>query len=148
MKKYRRARAAAIVAGIFAVLTLATGFPLATLLHQRAEIAGAVRELEHVRSHNAALGREVKSLSRRATIVGLAQSDYGLEFKGERAVVILPSRNARTAEGTTLTPTKLPASDFVPTAATTWEASAPSGSGRSGFWGRVLRHLEFWRGVF
>ncbi len=147
MKKYRRARAAAIVAGIFAVLTVATGFPLATLLHQRTEIAGAVRELERVNAHNAALAREVKSLSTRSTIVGIARLDYGLVQKGERAVVILPGKNERSAQAPSLTPTRLPASDFVPTAATTWETPSASGSAGSGFWERVLHHLEFWRGV-
>lgn len=137
-----------IVAVIFAVLTVATGFPLATLVHQRAEIAGAVRELAHVRAENTALAEKVKSLSTRATIVEIAREDYGLVAGGERAIVVLPGRDGPVSSAS-LAPHKLPASDFVPTAAATWEASSPPvASHEAGFWGRVLRHLEFWRGLF
>ncbi len=148
MKAYRRARAAIIVAAIFAVLTVATGFPLTTLLRQRTELAGAVRELTHVRAHDSALQREVESLSTRSTIVQIAREDYGLVRAGERAIVVLPSKDAGMGSAS-LRPTKLPTSDFVPTAATTWEASSsPAASKGPGFFDRVLRHLEFWRGLF
>jgi cell division protein FtsB len=149
MKSYRRARAALVVAAIFSVLTVATGFPLATLLRQRGEIAGAVRELDKVRAHDAALQREVKSLSTRATIVAIAREDYGLVRAGERAVVILPGKNGPRSAATELTPDKLPASDFVPSAATTWEVSSSATASQSpSFWTRVFHHLEFWRGLF
>jgi cell division protein FtsB len=147
MKAYRRARTALIVAASFALLTVATGFPLATLLRQRGEIAGAVRELQSVRAHNTALQKEVKSLSTRSTIVAIARQDYGLVRAGERAVVILPGKNGTSSAATELTPDKLPASDFVPSAATTWEVSSSAARGTS-FWSRVFSHLEFWRGLF
>jgi cell division protein FtsB len=146
--QHRRARAALIVAAIFAVLTVATGFPLATLLRQRSEIAGAVRALQHVRADNSQLAREVKSLSTEATITEIARDDYGLVRAGERAIVVLPGKDGPKSS-VSLAPQKLPASDFVPSAATTWEVSAQHPAARGeGFWRRVLLHLEFWRGLF
>jgi cell division protein FtsB len=148
MKAQRRARAALIVAAIFAVLTVATGFPLATLLRQRADVSGAVRELAHLRAHNFQLAREVQSLSTRRTITQIARQDYGLVYVGERAIVVLPGTHGPSSTNR-LAPQKLPPSDFVPSAATTWEASAPAtGAHGESFWGRVARHLEFWRGLF
>lgn len=148
MIAYRRARAAVFVAAVFALLTVATSFPLATLLRQRSEVAGAVRELQNVRTHNAALQRQVSSLSQRSVIVEIAREDYGLVRQGEHAIVVLPGKNGPSGEAGSLNANKLPASDFVPSAATTYEvSSSPSGRGAS-FWGRVARHLEFWRGIF
>jgi cell division protein FtsB len=146
MTAYRRARAALIVAGILAALTVVTSFPLATLLRQRAELAGAVRELSHVRAHDSQLEKEVQSLSTRSTIVEIAREDYGLVREGERAIVVLPGKHEGTSSG--LTPKKLPASDFVPSASTTWEASSSGRSEGPSFFERVLHHLEFWRGLF
>lgn len=148
MKTYRRARAAAIAAAIFALLTFATGFPLATLLRQRGEIAGAAKELQRVEARNSLLQRQVHSLSTKQTLIGIARRDYGLVFEGERAIVILPGKNGPSSAAGELTPDQLPASDFVPSAATTWEVSGAAPAHGAGFWSRVAHHLEFWRGLF
>lgn len=149
MTSYRRARAALVVAVVFAAVMIGTGFPLGTLFHQRSELAAAASQLARVKRNNATLQAEISSLSTRATIVAIAREEYGLVRPGQQAIVVLPTPGDPAVGAGSLVDRPLPAADLVPTSPTALASPLTAkDASAGGFWSRVWGRLEFWRGAF
>jgi hypothetical protein len=144
-----RARIALLVALMAGIVITATEFPLGQLLRGRAAVAGAGHQLSHLQAQNRALAAEVGSLHQSGTVARIAHQDYGLIAKGERSVVVLPSRGAAAGPGSDpLSSTGIPKSDLVPSDAIVSPGATGAASGkRPGFWKRVLQRLEFWKAL-
>lgn len=144
-----RARIALLVALIAGIVITATEFPLGQLMRGHAAVADAGHQLSELQARNRALAGEVSSLHRSGTVARLAHQDYGLVAKGQRSIVVLPSRAVRGTGDSPLSSTGFPKSDLVPSDAIVSPSGGGAGKGKkvAGFWERVLQRLEFWRAV-
>jgi type II secretory pathway pseudopilin PulG len=149
----RRAQLVFCAAVVLAAVIVGTQLPLGQILGQRAAIARATAELRQLQAQNAALSSQVHALGQPANVAVIAHQQYGLVNPGQQSYVILPEpvEPGHTQSGPLSTVT-IPASDLVPSDAvvsSTGQPSAPaSRGGGTGFLGRVLDRLEFWRWAF
>jgi hypothetical protein len=149
---------------VASVVILVAWFPLGSLVHQGAALAGANGELTALHKEDAALKQEKKSLSDPAEIGRIAREQYQLVSPGQQAYEVLPPASGSSADTpyagdpgligpvapsaaaelppggatTTTTPTTAPR----PSSATSKRASDPPSSGMLA---RMLHTLEFWR---
>jgi cell division protein FtsB len=144
-----RARIVLLAALIAGLVITATEFPLGQLMRGRAEASQASQQLKGLAAENRALAAQVTSLHQSGTVARIAHEEYGLVSKGQRSIVVLPSRStAHNGSGSgPLSSTGVPKSDLVPSDAI---VSPTSGGTQkvhrgAGFWTRVLHRLEFWR---
>jgi cell division protein FtsB len=92
----RRRRIPVAVAGLFAVVLLATSFPFTALLSQHQQLAGASAELRQVDASNRALTERQHQLTSKAAIDRLAREEYQLVSPGQTLYDVLPA-NGRAA---------------------------------------------------
>ena len=167
----RRARTVLGAAGLFALIVIGTSFPLSSLLSQHGQMASDSAQLATLKAQNAALARQAAQLHDPGTVDGLARRDYGLVRPGQKAYAILPPSGSSSPvtggaghvplDGPVVAPGSASAQKLLgvqPPAPRTrgahgsarggsrshgTDAGAPS-SPPPGFWGRVVRNLEFW----
>ena len=143
-----RARLVLLLALIAGIVITATEFPLSELMSGRAAVAQAAQQLRALQSQNKALASQVSSLHEGGTVARIAHQDYGLVAKGERSVVVLPSRSTGGSAGAgPLSATTVPKSDLVPSDAIVSSTGGGTGAVHkaAGFWERVVQRLEFWK---
>ena len=159
----RRVRALAAGAVLLASVVLLTSFPLGEVLSQRAALSSSSRQLSTVQAENVTLARQAAALGHAATVEGLARHDFGFVRSGQSVYDILPrsGTSAPAAPGGGHVPLDGP--PVVPGSArsqallgvetpagtgTVMGASLPGDGGPPavphGYWGRVVRTLEFW----
>jgi cell division protein FtsB len=96
----RRRRIPVALAAAFAVVVLATSFPLGGLLSQHHQLAAAADQLHRLRSANSLLAEQKRQLDSNAAIQRLARADYQLVSPGQTLYDVLPpSRGSATASG-------------------------------------------------
>jgi cell division protein FtsB len=96
----RRRRIPVALAAAFAVVVLATSFPLGGLLSQHHQLAAAADQLHRLRSANSLLAEQKRQLDSNAAIQRLARGDYQLVSPGQTLYDVLPpSRGSTTASG-------------------------------------------------
>jgi hypothetical protein len=140
----------ALIAGI---AITATEFPLGQLMRGRADVAHATQQLTQLQGQNRVLASEVSSLHQGGTVARIAHEDYGLVAKGQKSIVVLPSRVAGAQGGPAgagpLSATGVPKTDLVPSDAIVSPTgpATPKAHKPAGFWERVLQRLEFWRAI-
>lgn len=155
-----------VAAVILAAVVVAAWFPASALLHQRQQLASATTHLAKVRHQDALLHQEVDALDTPAEIERIAQEQYELVLPGQQAFQVLPPTS--TSAGATYAGdpgAATPATPSTPTGSTTpatkttgtpgkatakgatktTRTTAASSGSSPGFFGRVLRTLEFWR---
>ena len=143
----RRNRLILVVGVVVSVVIVAAWFPVSGLLHQRQQLAAASSELRQLNTQNQSLRHQAKQLETSAAVGRIAQQQYDLVAPGEQAYQVLPA--ASTGGSGTLA-TAPAGSGTAPGRA---PAGAPSGAGggttparsSTGFLGRVVQTLEFWR---
>jgi cell division protein FtsB len=147
MKSLWRARLALVGAVVVAIVVVATGLPVGTIVHQREALAAVSRQLAAVEAHNTAVRAEIASLRQPATIEAIAREEYGLVRPGQRSYVILPGNGTHTVGAGNLGAQRIPAGDVVPAGVSALDppAVAATGSRPAGLWSRTLNELEFWR---
>ena len=148
-----RARILLLLALVAGIAITATEFPLGQLMRGRAEVAQATQQLTQFQGQNRALASAVRSLHQDGTVSRIAHQDYGLVAKGQRSVVVLPSRvpgaGAHGDGSGPLSATSVPKTDLVPSDAIVSPTSPATSTAPKppGFWERVLHRLEFWRAL-
>lgn len=147
MKSLGRARLAFAGAVVVAIVVVATGLPMGTIVHQRQALAAVSRQLAAVEAHNTAVRAEIASLRQAPTIEAIAREEYGLVRPGQRSYVILPGKGTHTVGAGNLGAQRIPAGDVVPTGVSALDppATATTGSRPASLWSRTLNELEFWR---
>ena len=111
----RRARALLGGSALFALIVLATSFPIGTLLSQHSALASSSGEVARLSAVDRSLTRQLAQLSDPATVAGIARIDFGLVPKGARAYVVLPP--ALTAADAKSQPSALSGAPVVPDSA-------------------------------
>lgn len=156
-----------VAAVILAAVVVAAWFPASALLHQRQQLASATTHLVEVRHEDAQLHHEVEALDTPAEIERIAQEQYELVLPGQQAFQVLPpsSTTSGAGKGATAAGAATPATPSTRTGSTTpatkttgtpgkatakgatktTRTTAASSGSSPGFFGRVLRTLEFWR---
>jgi cell division protein FtsB len=137
-------------------------FPAGSLLSQRSALGSTQSQLATLHQQDAALRQEKKNLSDASEIGRIARQQYQLVNPGQQAYEVLPPSGAATP-GTSYagdpgskgpvapsaTPELPPGGVMTttqsgePTAGNRDQTSRPAGG--SGFLGRMLHSLEFWR---
>jgi len=160
----RRARAMVAAAVALAAVVLLTSFPVAEVLSQRSALSSTARQLSTVQSENETLARQAAALANTSTVEGLARHDFGFVRAGQRAYDILPgSGTSPGVSGPDHVPLNgppvVPGSSRsqalmgivapVATAASSGKGARPGPAAGPpppprGYWGRVVRSLEFW----
>ncbi len=166
----RRSRTLLGAAALFALIVLATSFPVSSLLSQRGQLTADAGQLATLRQQDAALARQVAQLRKPATIDGLARTDYGFVRPGQKAYTILPPSSGNSPviadsgvvplDGPPVEPGSARAQQLtgIPSAAASGGNSRHHGASSGGhdragsapqtpppgFWSRVVRNLEFW----
>jgi cell division protein FtsB len=157
-----RARLLFFGAVVLSAIVLFAWFPIGSLLSQRSNLSGTQSQLATLHQQDTALAQEKKNLSDAGEIGRLARQQYQLVSPGQQSYQVLPPSGAATpgtpyagdpgskgpvAPSATpelppggVTTTTTPDSSFTP-----HDTHAPSASAGSGFVGRVMRSLEFWR---
>ncbi len=153
----RRNRVPVALAALFAVVVLATSFPLSGLLAQHRQLSAATAQLTQLQRQNSQLAVKQRQLSSTAEIKRLARQDYQLVSPGQTLYDILPAagQTASTSPGGALTgdpgnqplvaPANAPAMSPDPglpqapavtgsgtSSSATPGGGSPSGSGKSG----------------
>jgi cell division protein FtsB len=171
----RRHRVPVAAAAVFALVLLATSFPLAGLLSQHRQLSAAAAQLSQLRHTNRSLAEQQRQLNSPTAIQHLARARYQLVLPGHTLYDVLPpgGQGATTTPGASTSgdPGNQPlvppadAPDLSPdpnistaqsgngNAATTpkpgGSSAASGGSGRTSgpttFWSRVADSLQFWR---
>jgi cell division protein FtsB len=166
----RRNRARLAVAGVVALVVLATSFPLTVLLGQHRQLSSAAAQLSQLHHENALLSEQQQQLNSNAEVKRLAQQNYQLVQPGRSLFVILPPAGQSVAAPGALTagdpayqplvspaeaPNMSPDPGLPQTPVSTGGTASPSGtasgsaSGTShpaaGFWSRIAGSLEFWK---
>jgi cell division protein FtsB len=170
----RRRRAPVVVAAVFAVVVLATSFPVAGLLSQHRQLSAAAAQLSQLRHSNRSLAQQQQQLDSKAYIQQLAREDYQLVLPGHTLYDVLPpgghtaasTPGARTGGDPGNQPLVAPANapnlspdpNLSPPPAATGgnNATAPKAGGSAAtgsgghpgpttFWSRVGDSLEFWK---
>jgi cell division protein FtsB len=154
---------------VLAAVILVAWFPASSLLHQRSNLASASTELSQLHQQDAALAQERKNLSDSSEIARIAREQYQLVNPGQQAFEVLPPSDASETgtpyagdPGATGPVAPSAAAELPPASVTTTTTTAPAtgtthpGSSHSdssahtsadttGFLGRMLHTLEFWR---
>jgi cell division protein FtsB len=167
-REARRRRFVLIGGAVLSLAILGAWFPANALYHQHASLASTEAQLKTLRQQDAALAQEKKNLSNPTEIARIAREQYQLVSPGQQAFEVLPqtgsSKKSSPYSGDPalsgpVAPSSAsvipPGSDTTTTttsvATTTTTSAAHSrstgtGTGSSsGFFGRVLNTLEFWR---
>jgi cell division protein FtsB len=101
----RRNRIPVVVAGVFALVVLAVGFPAATLISQHRQQAANSAELVRLRHENGLLAEQQRAFNSKTEITRIARQDYQLVLPGQVLYEVLPpsgaTRTAITASGGT-----------------------------------------------
>jgi cell division protein FtsB len=163
-----------VVAGVFALVVLAVGFPAATLISQHRQQAANSAALVRLRHENGLLAEQQRALNSKTEITRIARQDYQLVLPGQVLYEVLPpsgaTRTAITASGGTesgdpgdqppVSPSHapdmspdpgLPQSIVPPAVETTGRTGSDSArpavtsQGPTSYWNRVADTLEFWR---
>ena len=160
----RRARAMVIGALALAAIVLLTSFPVSELLAQRSALASTGRQVSSYAAADRSLTSQLAALDQAGAANALARRDYGFVAADERAFDILPPSGGRAPTSVSSGAVPLDAPPVAPGSTRsqaliglaasaappgTHAAGAPaSGATASGpppgYWGRVLRSLEFW----
>ena len=158
-----RARLLLLGAVVLSAVVLFAWFPAGSLLSQRSTLTSTQSQLTTLHQQDIALAQEKKNLSDSGEIGRIARQQYQLVNPGQQAYEVLPPSGAATPRtpyagdpGSTgpVAPSATP--ELPPggvTTTTTPSASSATGhGGRStqpsegtGFVGRMLHSLEFWR---
>lgn len=166
----RRSRTLLGSAALFALIVLATSFPVSSLLSQRGQLTADAGQLATLRQQDAALTRQVAQLRKPSTIDGLARTDFGLVRPGQKAYTILPPSSGSSPviadsgvvplDGPPVEPGSARAQQLtgIPSGTASGGNSRHHGGSSAGhdraagapqtpppgFWSRVVRNLEFW----
>jgi cell division protein FtsB len=149
-RRTHRARLGLVVSVIAAGTFVGLEFPVAELLHQRAEIGLTASQLRVLTATDRALAGQVASLRSASGIERIAHEQYGLVHPGQAAYVVLPFRGDRN-RGNPLAEHPIPSGAIVPAVAGAVAArgrDSSAGPPSEGLWQRVLARLEFWRWAF
>ena len=145
----------------FALIVLATSFPLTGLLAQRTALSSTAHGITTVEAQNRTLSAQASALSNQAATDKLARQDYGFVSGGQRAFTILPPSSASQAQrsagqvpldeapvvpGSTQSESLLGVTPATsPTTGHGRRTSRPGTVGEPrGYWARVIKTLEFW----
>ncbi len=156
-----------MLAGVVAMVILATNLPVGSLLSQASQQRNASAELQRVDRLNRALVIEKRQLGAPGALNVLARQNYQLVPPGQTLYEVLPPGGSAPGHpGTTNNdpgaqapvppaeaPGMSPDPNLTPASA---QVAPPSGSNRTdrggtatrastGFWSRVARSLQFWR---
>ncbi len=85
------------LAAVFAVVVLATNFPLTTLLSQHNELSAASSQLQQTQNANRLLADQDRQLNSTAAIDRLARQDYQMVGQGQTLYDVLPASGTATA---------------------------------------------------
>jgi len=148
---------------VLSAVVLFAWFPAGSLLSQRSTLNSAQSQLATLHRQDVALAQEKKNLSDATEIGRIARQQYQLVNPGQQAYEVLPPSGAATP-GTSYAGDPALNGPVAPSATpelppggvtTTTTPSGPPAAGRgvqsgatsggSGFVGRVLHTLEFWR---
>jgi len=155
----RRARLALVAACGFAAIVLVAGFPLRTLLQQRANVASASSTVQRLARSDAALARQAAALSSAAAIDNLAHSEFDYVKPGQKAYDVVPASSSTNSVAVGHINLKAPvaapgSAASVASTGIAGSGAATAAGGRSvstggatnvgGFWSRLTRSLEFW----
>jgi cell division protein FtsB len=86
-----RRRIPIALAGLFAVVVLATSFPLVALMSQHHQLSAAAAELHGLQKTNRSLAEQQRQLNSNAAIERLARADYQLVSPGQTLYDVLPA---------------------------------------------------------
>jgi cell division protein FtsB len=86
----RRSRIPVALAAAFALVVMATSFPLSTLLSQHHQLSAAAAQLHQVQRSNRSLAEVNQQLNSSAEIDRMARQDYQLESPGQTLYDVLP----------------------------------------------------------
>ncbi len=171
-KASERRRNFVLISGavLVSAFMLVAWFPAQAILTQRQALSASTAQLNSMKSQDAALIHEAKTLTSSADVTRLAREEYQLVQPGQRLVQVLPPSGAPTAStvgqapspgdpglakpgapsaiallptGTTTTTTTPPTSSTVKTSGTT--TSTPTKAGPKSLWQRVAATLTFWK---
>lgn len=162
----RRSRFMLAGAAVLSALILVAWFPGSSLLQQRSNLASASTQLRELHQQDAALAQERRNLSDSSEIARIAREQYQLVNPGQQAFEVLPPAGA-SEPGTSYAGDPGAIAPVAPSSAaelppgSVSNSVAPAGSAhhdrsggarsghrpadRTGFVGRMLRTLEFWR---
>jgi len=163
----RRNRFRVAVAGGIALAVLVTSFPLTVLYNQHRQLSASAAQLSQLQHQNALLAEQRQQLNSDAEVKRLAQQNYQLVQPGRALFVILPPAGQSTtapaaptagdpANQPLVSPSQapnmspdpgLPATPVVPSTSATATGTPPSGAAHvsTGFVGRIVSSLEFWK---
>jgi cell division protein FtsB len=161
-REARRTRFVLIGGAVLSVVILGAWFPASALYHQHASLASASAQLSQLHQQDAALAQESKNLSDSAEISRIARDQYQFVSPGQQAYEVLPPTDTSKANAPYVgdpalkapaapssAPVLPPGSTTTTTpagqAGTTNGPSATRPAAPSGFVGRMLNALEFWR---
>jgi hypothetical protein len=103
-------------------------------------------QLSQLQAENRVLAGQVKAMSQPSTVARIAHEEYGLVYKGQQSVVVLPSSTDGSNRGGPLSSTQVPKSDLFPSDAIVAPGAPPKGGvEQKGFWARLLQRIEFWK---
>ncbi len=85
------------LAAAFALVVLATNFPLTTLLSQHNELSAASSQLQQTQNANRLLADQDRQLNSTADIDRLARQDYQMVGRGQTLYDVLPASGTATA---------------------------------------------------
>lgn len=136
----RRNRLLVGVAAAVSGAVLLAWFPGSSLLDQHRALDAAAAQLAQLRRENHALERQAKQLRTPSSDARIAQQQYDLAPQGVQAYQVLPKSGS---QGSPVLSTS-PGGGATPSRRA--QSGTPAGTGPpSGFFGRVLQTLEFWR---
>jgi cell division protein FtsB len=153
----RRNRLILVLGVVASVGVVAAWFPASDLLHQRQRLAAATGQLHQLNDQNRGLRRQAKELETPAAVGRIAQQQYDLVQPGEQAYQVLPpsGSDGDGTLGATSSGTGVGASGSAGSAGSAGIGSSGGGSGGAsdaashahptGFLGRIVQSLEFWR---
>ena len=143
----RRNRLILVVGVVASVAIFAAWFPVSGLLHQRQQLAAASSELRQLNAQNRTLQHRAKALETTAAVGRIAQQQYDLVAPGEQVYQVLPAASSNGNGTLTTAPagsTPAPGSK-AGSGTTAADRTASHGRSTTGFLGRVVQTLEFWR---
>ncbi len=85
------------LAAAFALVVLATNFPLTTLLSQHHQLSAEAAQLHQIQSSNRTLSEQNQQLNSTAEIDRLARQDYQLELPNQTLYNVLPPSGKTTS---------------------------------------------------
>jgi cell division protein FtsB len=168
-REARRRRFVLVGGAVLSLAILGAWFPANALYHQHANLASTEAQLRILHQQDAALAQEKKNLSNPTEIARIAREQYQLVSPGQQAFEVLPRTGSSEKSspysgdpalsgpvapssasvlppGSATTTTTTSVATTTPTTSAAHGRSNGNGTGSSsGFFGRVLNTLEFWR---